>query len=68
VMKWEPLYKPVLASPRADLIQLVFEALPMTRLFTVPQMQAYLDAVALEYRAQGVPLVDPEARKYEGVA
>jgi hypothetical protein len=39
--------------------------LPMTRLMTVRQMTAYMDAVQREYSAQGVRLTDPEALKYE---
>ena len=39
--------------------------LPVTRLMTVPQMTAYMDAVQREYAGQGVRLTDPEALKYE---
>jgi hypothetical protein len=39
--------------------------LPVTRLMTVPQMTAYMEAVQREYAGQGVRLTDPEALKYE---
>ena len=39
--------------------------LPVTRLMTVKQMTAFMDAVQREYLPQGVRLTDPEALKYE---
>ena len=61
VAKWRPLYDPLPYAMRLRL----FEAIPLTSLLTVRQMSEYMDAVQKEYRAQGVPLIDPEARKYE---
>ena len=61
VQEWEPLYGPLGYEPQCKL----FECIPMTRLFTTRQMAAYMTAVQREYVQQGVPLVDPEARKYE---
>lgn len=39
--------------------------LPVTRLMTVKQMTAFLDAVQTYYISQGVLLTDPEALKYQ---
>lgn len=39
--------------------------LPVTRLMTVKQMTAFMDAVQRDYSRQGVRLTDPEALKYE---
>lgn len=39
--------------------------LPVTRLMTVKQMTAFMDAIQREYLPQGVRLTDPEALKYE---
>lgn len=39
--------------------------LPVTRLMTVKQMTAYMDAVQQEYSRQGVRLTDPEAMRFE---
>jgi C-terminal processing protease CtpA/Prc len=39
--------------------------LPVTRLMTVKQMTAFMDAMHREYSGQGVRLTDPEALKYE---
>lgn len=39
--------------------------LPVTRLMTVKQMSAFMDAVQQEFTRQGVRLTDPEALKYE---
>ena len=61
VAKWAPLYDPL---PYAMQLRL-FEALPVTSLFTTRQMAEFMDAVQKEYRAQGIMLIDPEARKYE---
>jgi hypothetical protein len=61
VAKWEPLYGPLEYEMQVQL----FEIIPMTSLFTVKQMSAFMDAVQLEYRAQGIALIDPEARRYE---
>lgn len=38
---------------------------PVTRIMTTKQMIRYMDAVWQKYRAQDVPLTDPEVRKYE---
>lgn len=38
---------------------------PVTRLMTVAQMTAYLDAVQRHWTAAGVRLTDPDALKYE---
>lgn len=39
--------------------------LSMTREMTVKQLTEYMDAMQAHYRAEGVPLTDPEALKYE---
>ena len=39
--------------------------LPVTRLMTVKQMTAFMDAVQQHWTAQGLRLTDPEALKYE---
>ena len=39
--------------------------LPVTRLMTVKQMTAFMDAVHAEFAALGVRLTDPDALKYE---
>lgn len=39
--------------------------LPVTRLMTVQQMSAFINAVQHAYARQGVRLTDPEAMKYE---
>lgn len=39
--------------------------LPVTRLMTVKQMSAFMDAVQQEFTRQGVRLTDPAALKYE---
>jgi hypothetical protein len=38
---------------------------PVTRLMTVKQMTAFMDAVHRHYTPRGVRLTDPEAMKYE---
>lgn len=38
---------------------------PVTRLMTVAQMTAFMDAVSAHWLARGVYLTDPEALKYE---
>jgi hypothetical protein len=60
VAKWSPLYEPL---PYQMQIRL-FEIIPLTSLLTTRQMSLYMDAVQREYRAQGIDLIDPEARKY----
>ena len=42
--------------------------MPVTRLMTVKQMTAFMDAVQREFAPRGVRLTDPEALKYEDVA
>jgi hypothetical protein len=61
VAEWQPLYSPL---PYRAQIKL-FECIPMTSKMTVKQMSAFMEAVQKEYRAQGIDLIDPEARKYE---
>lgn len=39
--------------------------LPVTRLMSVKQMTAFMDAIQREYLPRGVRLTDPEALKYE---
>ena len=39
--------------------------LPVTRLMTVKQMTAFMDAMCQHWTEQGVRLTDPEALKYE---
>ena len=61
VAEWEGCYR---ALPYHAQVKL-FELLPMTSKMTTRQMSAFMDAVQKEYRAQGIDLIDPEARKYE---
>ena len=62
VAEWEPLYGPLSYAQRLK----IFEVLPLTSKMTTPQMAALMDEVQREYRAQGIALLDPEARRYEG--
>ena len=39
--------------------------LPVTRLMTVKQMTAFMDAMQREWSAKGIRLTDPEALRYE---
>lgn len=39
---------------------------PFTRRMTVKQLCEYMDMMQRDYRSEGVALIDPEARKYEG--
>lgn len=61
VAEWEPLYGPLPYAQRRKL----FECIPMTGMMTVKQMTAFMDAIQREYRAQGIALIDPEARRLE---
>lgn len=61
VEEWAPLYEPLPYAARLK----VFECIPMTSVMGVRDMSAFMDAVQKVYRAQGIPLIDPEARKYE---
>ena len=61
VAKWSPLYGPLPYAARL----LAFEAIPLTSLMTTRQMAEMMDAVQKFYLAQGIPLVDPEARRLE---
>lgn len=61
VAEWSPLYAPLPYEMQRKL----FEAIPLTSKLSVRQMSAYMNAVQAEYRAQGVALIDPEARIYE---
>lgn len=61
VEKWQGFYAPLPYAARLVL----FEAIPVTSVFTTKQMSEYMDAVQREYRSQGIDLIDPEARKYE---
>lgn len=61
VAEWQPLYGPLPYAQRRKL----FECIPMTSKMTVRQMSAFMDAIQREYRAQGVDLIDPEARRLE---
>lgn len=64
VEKWRGFYEPL---PYAAKLVL-FEAIPVTSVFTTRQMVEYMDAMQREYRSQGIQLIDPEARKYEAMA
>jgi len=61
VAEWQPLYGPLPYGSRLKL----FEVLPLTSKLTTRQMAALMDEVQREYRAQGIALIDPEARRYE---
>lgn len=61
VAKWHPLY----ASLPYDRRLLLFEVIPVTSAMTTRQLAEMMDAMQRDYRAQGIPLVDPDARKYE---
>jgi len=63
VAEWSPLYGPL---PYAQRLKL-FEVLPVSSKMTTRQMAEFMDAVQKEYRGQGIELIDPEARKYEGM-
>lgn len=41
--------------------------IPFTRLMGLKQLNEYMTQMAIDYREQGVPLTDPEARKYEAM-
>ena len=43
-------------------------ALAMTSEMTPKELSEYMDAMARDFRAQGLVLTDPEERKYEGAA
>lgn len=60
VHKWHALYAPLPCAMRLRL----FEALPVTSLFTTKQMAEYMDGIQKYYGAQGIALTDPDARKY----
>jgi hypothetical protein len=60
---WAQTFAPLPYAARLRAVQ-TFD-LPVTRLMTVPQMTAYLDAVQRHWTAAGVRLTDPEALKYE---
>lgn len=64
VEKWQGFYAPLPYPARLVL----FEAIPVTSVFTTRQMAEYMDAMQREYRSQGIALIDPEARKYEAMA
>ena len=64
VAEWSPLYGPLSYAQRLKL----FEVLPVTSKMTTRQLGEFMDALQKEYRAQGVNLIDPEARKYEANA
>jgi len=61
VAKWHDLYAPLPYGMKLRL----FEAIPLTSLLTTRQMAEMMDAIQKEYLAQGIPLVDPEARRLE---
>lgn len=61
VAEWEPIYGPFDYKGRLKL----FEIIPLTSKLTTKQMSNYMDAVQGVYRAMGIPLIDPEALKYE---
>lgn len=61
VAKWSPLYKPLPYAMRLRL----FEAIPLTSLFTTRQMSEFMDEVQRRYRSMGINLIDPEAMRYE---
>ena len=62
VAKWEPMYAPLAYEMKLQL----FEIIPLTSEFVVKQMIEFMDAVQRQYRAHGIELIDPEARRYEG--
>lgn len=67
VERWAPLYEPLLDNPSLyEQKALLFEALPMTRQFTSPQMAAFMASVQMAAIKRGVRLTDPEERKYAG--
>ena len=61
VAQWQPLYSPLHYPMRIKL----FECIPMTSLMTVKKMSALMEAIQREYRAQGIALIDPDARRLE---
>jgi hypothetical protein len=56
VAKYEPIYLPLDYETRIRL----FEILPMTRKFKLPQMMEFMDAVQRHYLQQGIALTDPD--------
>lgn len=61
VEKYSPVYLPMKDNYPALLT--LFEFIPMTSEMNVKQMRAFMDAVQREYRAQGVDLIDPDAKR-----
>jgi hypothetical protein len=59
VAKYEPMYLPL----PYDLRIAFFAIVPMTRLFKVPQMCEFMDAVQRHYIQQGMALIDPDPMK-----
>lgn len=41
------------------------KGLPMSSVMKLPELNEYMTAMSKDYRAEGVYLTDPEARKYE---
>jgi hypothetical protein len=56
VAKYEPMYLPLDYQTRIRL----FEILPMTREFKLPQMMEFMDAMQRHYLQQGIALTDPD--------
>lgn len=61
VAEWQPLYGPLPYHMQLK----AFECIPLTSKMTVRQMSELMDAVQREYRAQGIELIDPDARRIE---
>lgn len=62
-VQYDRTLKPLPYEQKLEAVR-VFD-LPVTRLMTVKQMTAFMDAMQRHWAAQGVRLTDPEALKYQ---
>jgi hypothetical protein len=65
---WDRLIKARFSIPEKLELMVPPHDYPVTRLMTVKQMTAFLDAVHAELSGMGVRLTDPEALKYGAAA
>lgn len=63
---WAAKYAPMWESLSYEMRLQLFEFLPVTSVMGVRQLSDFMDAMQQHYLPMGIPLVDPEARKYEG--
>lgn len=62
-LTYDRVFRALPHDQKMDAIR-VFD-LPVTRLMTVKQMTAFMDALQRHWAAQGVRLTDPDAMRYE---